>query len=54
MFQGGAESNSNAYYEIMGLEKSATQQEIKKAYRRKAREWHPDRHQGADKEEFEV
>ncbi|KAG0267585.1 hypothetical protein BG011_002893 [Mortierella polycephala] len=31
------------HYVILGLEKNATESDIKKAYRRKALEWHPDK-----------
>lgn len=40
------------YYDILGVSKSASADEIKRAYRKQALEWHPDRHQG-DKEAAE-
>ncbi|KAK6166908.1 hypothetical protein SNE40_023510 [Patella caerulea] len=36
-------TKSEDYYEILGVLKSATGQEIKKAYRRLALQWHPDK-----------
>ena len=30
------------YYQILGLQKDATQEQIKKAYRKLARKYHPD------------
>lgn len=35
---------SKNYYEILGLEKDATQEQIKKAYRDLAKKYHPDRY----------
>lgn len=40
------------YYDILGVTKSASVDEIKKAYRKQALEWHPDRHKD-DKEAAE-
>ncbi len=40
------------YYDILGVSKNASTDEIKKAYRKQALEWHPDRHK-EDKEAAE-
>ena len=37
---------SKDYYAILGLQKGASDDEIKKAYRKKSKEWHPDKHKG--------
>jgi curved DNA-binding protein len=41
------------YYEILGVERSASEAEIRDRFRKLARENHPDRYRGADKAEAE-
>ena len=40
-------SSKPDFYEVMGLPVRATPSEIKKAYRRLALQWHPDKNQGS-------
>jgi molecular chaperone DnaJ len=42
------------YYEILGVNKKATPEEIKRAYRKLAHEYHPDKHGGDDKKFREI
>ncbi len=37
---------TRCYYEILSVEKAASQDDIKRAYRRQAMKWHPDRNPG--------
>ncbi len=39
------------YYEILGIDKNATKEEIKSAFRKKARQYHPDVNKAPDAEE---
>jgi len=39
------------YYEVLGISKNATQQEVKKAFRKMAMKYHPDRNKESDAEE---
>ena len=39
-----ATTNKRDYYEVLGIDKNASQDDIKRAYRKKAKECHPDLH----------
>jgi len=44
---------SRDYYQILGIDRSASADDIKKAFRRLARQYHPDLHSGSKKAEME-
>jgi len=45
------QSKQKDYYKILGVSRNADTKTIKKAYREKALEWHPDKHTGTEEKE---
>ncbi|KAG6443974.1 dnaJ homolog subfamily C member 3 [Manduca sexta] len=43
------QSEQRDYYKILGVKRTASKQEITKAYRKAAQKWHPDNYQGDEK-----
>ncbi|KAJ2608108.1 hypothetical protein H4S08_004575 [Coemansia sp. RSA 1365] len=49
-----AEMAKTCYYELLGVERNANDSELKKAYRKQALVWHPDRNHGNAEEATQV
>ncbi|MHA2252078.1 MAG: DnaJ C-terminal domain-containing protein [Candidatus Kariarchaeaceae archaeon] len=46
-------NNKRDYYEVLGVDKNSNEKEMKRAYRKKAMQFHPDKYEG-DKQEAET